>query len=244
MTMNTVDLTDDVAWISHCHEEDDRHTHLSQYVLRGEGNVLIDAGAGDEHEMKEAIRAATDDGTVDALLLTHSVLPHTQNVDSVQAEWEGVDVISASPVAEIVGLHDARPKVLNATEEVAGRTFSFLDPLMTDAVVSNWIYDHDAKVLFTAEGIGHYHSPGDCTKTSAEMDGGVPYEHVHAFHRDKLPYLECLDPEKLRAGFEAVREEFDIEWIAPMHGNPVAREDLDGYLDTVMRSVDAFKPVA
>lgn len=242
MTIRTKRLTDDITWISSCHEEGDRHIHLSQYVISDGANVLIDAGEPDSEGMIDAIRTATDGEDVDAVLLTHGVLPHTRNVSRVHQEWNDIDVVATSRGSpERIGVDNARPRIVNSTEEIAGRTFTFLDPLLTDAVVSVWIYDHAAKVLFTAEGVGHYHSPTDCESISDEMTGGIPYEHVHTFHEDKLPYLECVDPEKLRSGFEAVFDEFDIDYIAPMHGNPVARRDLEDYLDEIIRSTEAFR---
>lgn len=236
------DVADGVRWIHRCHDDGSWHLHLSQYLV-GEGRrVLVDAGSA--HRRGQAvreIRAALDGDDLEALLLTHSILPHTENLPRIREAWPDVDVIAATNAPTVVGLPDAvEPKVLNDARTIAGETFSFLDPLLTDVVGSNWVLHEGSGTLFTAEGVGHYHRPGACEHTSSELDGGVPADAIHAFHRDKLAFLGYVDPGKLRAGFESVLEEFDVERIAPMHGTPIDPGDVEGYVDRVIASVEAF----
>ena len=237
-----VQLTDRVQWICACHDFDGRHVHVSQYVVEteGGGHVLVDAGDGHAAEMVEAVEAGTDGDGPETLMLTHSILPHTGNVEALRTEWDDLAVVSASNIPQLVGLPaDTGTKFINSTETIAGGTFTFLDPLLTDVVATNWVYSHDAETLFTAEGVGNYHDPGECTATSRER-GEIPFDDVHDFHRDKLPFLEFVDPEKLRAGFEAVFAELDVEWIAPTHGSPIHRSDIGSYLDSVVESAGRF----
>lgn len=238
--VQAVEVADDLVWLNQCHSENGSHLHLSQYLLPSD-NILIDAGLGDEQTMKRLVTEYTDGEGVDTLLLVHSIIPHTDMVDEIRSEWGDVRVISASPLGEIVGLRDVEPMILDATEEISGRRFTFIDPLLTDIVVSNWVYDHGTETLFTAEGIGHYHSPGDCEKTSDGIDGGITLDNVHRFHRDRLPYLEYVDPEKLRTGFETLFDEHDIERIAPIHGTPITSGDIDRYIDLIIQSVREFE---
>lgn len=243
--MKRTKLTENVSWLITCHEEHGRMSHLSQFVIQGtNANVLIDAGHADPDEMVEAINDVTDGAGIDVLLMTHAMLPHTENVRTVMDEW-GAEVISSSPIAVMVGLPEtAKPKKVNATEEIAGRTFTFLDPLLTDVIISNWIFDHESGILFTAEGPGHYHDETECQLTSAEMDDGIDFDDIHQFNEDKLPFLEVVDPAKLQAGFDAVFETLDVEYIAPMHGNPVHQDDLDDYIGKLIESVSRFKSTA
>jgi flavorubredoxin len=235
-------LTDSIYWLRDCHDVGDgQHIHVSQYIIEvGDHYVLVDAGGDFEGGLKDAILECTDGQGIDTLLLTHSILPHMRNANVVQEEWEDVTVISAASTPVIVGLRNAESKVMNSTKEVLGEDFVFLDPLLTDVVNSNWIFYPKEGVLFTAEGIGHYHDPAQCAATSADLDDGIPYDHVHAFHRDKLPFLAYIDPEKLRRGFESVFDRFDTEYIAPIHGTPVERPDIDQYVDRIIQSAEAF----
>lgn len=237
-----VQLSDRVQWIRACHAFDGRHMHVSQYVVEtdGGGHVLVDAGDGHAAEMVDAIEAGTDGEGPETLMLTHSILPHTGNVEALKAEWGDLAVVSASNIPQLVGLPaDTGTKFINSTEEISGGEFTFLDPLLTDVVATNWVYSHDAKTLFTAEGVGHYHDPGECDATSRDL-GGIRFDDVHDFHRDKLPFLEYVDPEKLRAGFETVFDELDVEWVAPTHGTPVHRSHLSEYVDSIVESADEF----
>lgn len=236
------EVADGIRWIHQCYETDDWHMHISQYLVEGDGGyVLIDAGS--DHRRGQAVGEIGDalgGDDLDAMVLTHSILPHTENVPRIEREWPGVEVISAANAPTVIGLPDAQPKVLNDRREIAGERFSFMDPLLTDVVGSNWALHEPSGTLFTAEGVGHYHRPDDCDRTSSEMADGVPYEAIHSFHRDKLAFLGYVDPAKLRGGFESVLEGFDIERIAPMHGNPVDPGDVDGYVDRVIESAGEF----
>lgn len=234
-------LTDDIDWMFECHDVNGEHMHLSQYIIHTDDrHILVDAGLDYEEYLKDAIETCTDGKGIDALLLTQSILPHTRSANAVQDDWEDVDVISAASSPAMVGIRRARSKVMNSTEDVAGREIRFRDPLLTDIVNSNWLYDVESGVLFTAEGFGHYHGRSRCEATSSTFADGIPYERIHRFQRDKLPYLQYVDPTKLRAAVDAVFDELDVSYIAPVHGNPVERSDLGSYLDRVLRSAETL----
>lgn len=236
------ELDDSIQWIHQCYETDDWHMHTSQYLIGDDRKVLIDAGS-DHHRSRaiDEIKTALDGASLEALLLTHSILPHTENLPRIQAEWPDIEIIAATNAPTVVGLPAAaEPKILNDRRTIATHPFSFLDPLLTDVVGSNWVLHEPTGTLFTAEGVGHYHHPGDCDRTSSELTGGIPREAIHAFHRDKLAFLGYLDPEKLRGGFLSVLRSFDIERIAPMHGNPIDPGDIDAYVDGVVESASDF----
>lgn len=242
--MRTVtELTDSIEWLSRCESNDDgTHMHLGQYLLEtDEGYVLVDAGEGHGEELTGTIEARTDGEGVDAVVLTHSILPHTENVDAIQELWSDATIISAVGNPSAVGLDDAEPSFAGQTETLAGETFTFLDPLITDVVVSTWIYHHESKTLFTAEGVGHYHAPGECTDLSSAYNDGVPSEYVHAFAEDKLRFLEFVDPERLRIGFENLLEEYDVDRLAPAHGTPILGSDIDRYAETLTDVAGEFE---
>jgi len=236
------DLTEEIEWISRCHGNGDgeTHMHLGQYLIEGSsGYVLVDAGEGHDAELNEEIEAATGGAGIDVVLLTHSILPHTGNVAALKEAWEDATVIAAVGNPAAVGI-DAEPSVTGETEEVAGATFTFIDPLITDVVVSTWIYHHESSTLFTSEGVGHYHAPGECTHLSTDYEDGVPFEYVRAFAADKLKFLDFVDPEKLRIGFDNLLAEYDVERIAPTHGAPIERGDIERYADTLARAAGEF----
>jgi len=234
-------LTDDVHWIGNCHPDDGRHLHMSEYLVRGdEGTVLVDSGSShNREEIVAEVNDLTDGAGPDVVLLTHSTLPHTENVPAFEAEWGEIETIAATGrFPEIVGLPDAEPRQLNQPVEFAGRPFTCIHPLLTDVTVSQWAFDHESGVLFTAEAFGHYHDPGTCDRTTAEMDGAIPRAHVDDFYMDKLPFVDLLDREKLGDAFGMLFDILDVSYVAPIHGNPVAAEDIDDYVDDVLRALE------
>lgn len=235
------ELVDDVHWIRNCHPDDGRHLHMSEYLLRdGTDTILVDSGSSHyREEIVSEVNRLTDGAGPDVVLLTHSTLPHTENVPAFEDEWGETETIAATGrFPEVVGLPDAEVRQLNQPVEFAGRPFTCIHPLLTDVTVSQWAYDHESGVLFTAEAFGHYHDAESCGQTSAEMEGGIPTEHIDDFYMDKLPFVDFLDREKLGDAFEMLFDILDVTYVAPIHGTPVAAEDIDDYVDDVMQALD------
>jgi len=246
-------LTDGVHWLSHCEADGERHLHLSEYLLDGgDGYVLVDSGSTRfRDDIVAEVNAVTDGAGPDVVVLAHQVLPHKENLPAFEAEWGDLEVVTAVPrlggldliadvpgFTDIIGVSGARGTVLGRPRDLAGRTITCTRPLLTDVTVSQWLFDHDARLLVTAEAFGHYHAPGDCLKTSADLDGGVDQRHVTRFYRDKLTFLDQLDLGKVRAALEALLDRLDPRYIAPIHGTPVAGEDADAYVDSVLAAMD------
>ena len=229
-------LGNGVEWVSRCHVNEEgvavgSQTHISQYLVRAsEGNVLVDAGSGHGQELVGALEDATGGEGLDTVLLTHAILPHTGNVEVLRENFGNPTIVSTSPIPPAIGVEDAQPTVINDTQTIAGDDFTFIDPLLTDVVVSTWIYHHDSKTMFTAEGVGHYHEPEARSFLSSDYDDGIPKKGIHDFAADKLMFMEYIDPEKLEIAFGTLLDEYDIEMIAPIHGNPVVEDDIEDYV--------------
>lgn len=234
-----VSLTDDVTWISECYAYDDgTHEHVSVYLIRaGADYVLVDTGSFYHREaITDAITEATDGAGLDAIVLSHSDYPHSANVGAFREEWDDVEIVASSGVPAQQGLPErARKATIGEEMDVAGRRFGFVDPPLADRSHTAWIVDRDAEILFTADGFGNFHAPGECTATSRDLEGGIDFDDVLEHNRETLVWLRYVDPEKVGATLEAIVEEHDPRWIAPIHGNPIAAEDVDGHLDTIVR---------
>ncbi len=236
-----VQLADGLTWLSTCHggEREGRHLHLSQYLIdTASGTVLVDAGAGHGTDLVETVTDRVD--SLDAVVLTHAILPHTGGLGALRKAFPEATVVSTSPIPPAVGIEDAAPAVINDTETIAGDTVTFIDPLLTDVVVSTWVFHHPSGTMFTAEGVGHYHAPGECTRRSTDYADGIPTDHVRTFAADKLRFLEYVDPQKLAIAFDTLRDEYDVERFAPIHGNPVERPDIGPYVDTLVGVAEEF----
>jgi flavorubredoxin len=260
-----VQLTDEVLWLNECYEHGDRrddgrgnrhendehgnrhendehgnrHEHVSVYLVDdGERRIVVDTGSFYHREaIAGELEAAIGESGVDAIVLSHSDYPHSGNVRPIRERWDDVTVYASSGAPESQGLPPTAVKCeIGRSMDVAGRRFSFVDPPLADRSHTTWIYDHGSEVLFTADGFGSYHDAGDCDLASDDMPDGVPYEAVYGYHDDALVWLRYVDPAKLRSALEAILSEYDPAYVAPVHGHPVARADVDEYLDRLIRA--------
>lgn len=235
----TVELTDGVEWISTCHGVDAGHAHSSVYLLSGGdgGTVLVDAGAPGDSGLPSAVARLTGGEPADAIVFTHTNLPHTGNVGAFSGE--DTRVISATSIPAEFGDYGEAWRI-DETVEVAGRRLSFVKPPMTDHVFSMWVFDHGSGTLFMSEALGNYHAPGRCSDVVEGDTGPIPRGMIDAFCRERLPWLQYVIPGKLRSVLDD-RIPDGVEYLAPIHGNPVGSAGIDGYLD---RFVDVAAGVA
>jgi len=234
----TVKLTPDVEWINECYPTQGRHEHVSVYLIRTESKyIIIDSGSYYHRESVRArIMAATGHIGLGAIILSHADYPHAANVNAFRREWGAIDVIASSGVPELQGLPIAKKSKIGGSLEVFGRKFSFIDPPLADRSHTSWIYDHGSGFLFTADGMGNYHHPGECGLTFGEFPGGVPLTDIYDFHRTALVWLRYVDPARLRGRLESIYAQFSISYIAPIHGNPIAIKDLGIFMDRLIET--------
>ncbi|HSR42150.1 MAG TPA: MBL fold metallo-hydrolase [Longimicrobiales bacterium] len=236
----TVPLGGGVEWVHECYPLGDAHLHVSCYLVRaGEGALIVDSGSFYHRaSLSRKLRAATEPDGVGALILSHSDYPHSGNIPAFRGEWGDFDIVASSADADIQGLPYARRSRIGETLHVLGRPFVFLDPPLADRSHTTWIYDPEARVIFTADGFGNLHRPGACALTSRDLPDGVRTDDLHAFHRDTLRWLVYVDPPRLLAALERIFREHPVEWVAPIHGNPIAGADLPAYMDALRGSVE------
>lgn len=244
----TVELTDELVWIEECYDlsaelggagngvDARTHKHVSVYLVGDdEGSVLVDSGSFLHREAITAeVKQVLGDRSLDALVLSHSDYPHAANVREFVGE--GTELVASSGAPEKQGLPDARKATIGGSMEIGSRTFSFIDPPLADRSHTTWIYDHGSETLFTADGFGSRHRPGECQMVSSDFDDGIAVAAIEEFHREELVWLRYVDPEKLRVALASILEDFPVSWVAPIHGHPIAGADLEGYLDRLIEA--------
>jgi len=236
----TIELTNGVEWVNECYSMGEKHIHVSVYLIRaGDKNIVVDSGSFYHREsIRARLKEATGTQGVGALILSHADYDHGGNVAPILDEWEDVEIIASSGLPAILGLPpNAKQSVIGESMEVLGRRFSFIDPPLADRSHTAWIYDHGAGVLFTSDGFGNHHSDGMCDLISSDIPEGIASDDIYDFHRETLVFLRYFNPAKLRTTLESLFDTYHITYIAPVHGNPIARENLDAYLDRLNQSV-------
>jgi len=237
----TIKLTDGVQWINECYFAGPgiRHVHASVYLVgRNRANVVVDSGSFYHREdIRSRLKEATGPEGVHAIILSHTDYPHAANVPAFRDEWGDIDIIASSGVPEIQGLPYATRSKIGETMEIQGHHFSFIDPPLADRSHTSWIYDNGSGVLFTADGFGNFHIPPACNLTSADIPRGIELGAIYDYHRESLVWLRYVDPDRLLNALNQILETHDISFVAPVHGNPIARENLDEYMDKLYQSV-------
>lgn len=244
-----IPIGEGTLWVNECFPVEARtHMHVSVYVVRApEGDLVVDSGSFYHRHRIEARLAEVTGGTgVGAVILSHSDYPHAGNLDAFRREWGDIEIVASSGAPEIQGLPYARQSRLGETLEVLGRPFAFVDPPLADRSHTSWIYDRETGGLFTADGFGSYHRPGQCAWTAADYPEGPGTEALYRYHRYALSWLQYVEPDRLRAAVEDVFDRHDVRFVAPIHGSPIPAGELPGYLnrfnDAVRRISSEFRP--
>jgi flavorubredoxin len=244
-------LTDDVHWLNICYDTEGevpegQHNHVASYLITGdEGNFIIDTGSHlFEGQILDQIEEITGREGIDAILASHGDYPHLGNINEVREKWstedQRVEVYGPGVKPEVHGLPaDTIHTALDMEVDIQGRRVRFVDPPLADRTHTIWVYDYASKVLFTADGFGNFHNPPEeCDATSDDIDGRIRFEDVHNYHAEKLRWFRYIQADKLRGVMDDLFEAYDVSYVAPIHGNPIAGEDIDGYLDLLERSVE------
>ncbi len=235
-----VALARDVFWIPENYPLGaGRNVHVSVFLIRARGgNVLIDSGSFHHREslVRRISRATAGEG-IRSLVLSHSDYPHSGNIPAFRRLWGDFEIVASSGEPEIQGLPYARRSRIGESLEVAGRVLDFIDPPLADRSHTSWIYDRASRVLFVADGFGYHHADDETGLTSRQLADGFRSEEIHGFHRDTLVWLRYADPAVLMGVLREMLEAREVSWVAPIHGNPIAAEHLDDYLERLEEGV-------
>lgn len=236
-------LPSGVEWIHECFPEGDRHLHVGVYLVRApEGALLIDSGSFHHREQIAAsVRRATGGRGIRALVLSHTDYPHSGNISPLRAEWGDFEIVASCADPEIQGLPYARRSRIGESLDVLGRRFRFLDPPLADRSHTTWVYDEEAEVLFVADGFGTLHAAGCCDRFWGELPEGDRAAGVAAFHEQTLRWLRFVDPRRLMGALRDLFEAHPAAAVAPIHGPPILREELEAYLENLE---DAVRDIA
>lgn len=238
--MNEITLTPEVVWIAEAFQlPDGRLQHVSVYLIRTpDGNIVVDSGSFYHRDaIRDRLSAAVGDTGVQALILSHSDYPHSANIGEFRETWGDFEIIASCGNAAIQGLPYATPSRIGGSLDVCGRTFRFLDPPLADRSHTSWIYDTISKVLFAADGFGLVHNQGETAFTSRDYPEGISSRAIHDFHAEALVWLRYADSDVMSETFDRLFEHNDCSWVAPIHGAPIASEDLPDYLAKLNTSV-------
>lgn len=230
----------ELVWVNECFPlGPDEHEHVSVYLLDGaDARVVMDSGSFYHREsIRDRLEALVGTDGLDGLVLSHSDYPHSGNIGALRRAWGDIEIVASSAAPEIQGLPYATRCPVGGSMDVCGRRMSFIDPPLADRSHTTWMFDHRAGALFTSDGFGNVHRPGQCAWASTDFPDGIPMRDIRRFHQQALRWLRYVDPPRLEARLREIFDEFDVAWICPVHGNVIPGSDLDRYLDRLDESV-------
>jgi flavorubredoxin len=235
-----IEFTDGVQWLKRCYPDEHGHEHVAAYLLSTDDrHVLVDSGSHHhEDSLVSTLRERVGSGTLDTIVLSHPDLPHSANVRAVQALDDDVELICANSAPEVVGLPARTRCVFNETMRVGNRDITFLESPLADIIFTSWPYDHETGVLFTADGFGQFHDPGACDRVYDTDLKGLSVDTLATYNRHSLRWLELIDPEKLMAHLRRQFDAYDVSYVAPAHGPPIAGHLVPAYLDRLEEAVE------
>lgn len=229
-----VTIAPGVHWLPHWFEQADRRMHLSTYLIEcSQGNVLIDTGANiHEAGIVSDVTEVVGEAGIDTIILTHSTLEHTANIDAFETRWSDVETIASTTAPDVMGTPTASAWRLGQTTDIRGDEFSFLEPLLTDNVFTVWVYHAPSGVLFTSEAFGRYHTEGYSETSPLRIDDDPgAFANVFKYCTDRLEFLKFVETGEIASRVDEMFEEVDVDLIAPAHGNPLAVDDVDEYFE-------------
>ncbi|QLG61917.1 oxygen-binding di-iron domain-containing protein [Halorarum salinum] len=223
----------DIEWISEPYDFGDGLVHVSVFLLKNDGeSILVDTGSHyHEEAIVEEIQNASNNGSLEGVIVSHADLPHAGNVGSLEDTLGGFDVICATAAPELVGVSVDIGCNPGERLTVAGRLISFIDAPLADITDTVWAFDHDTGTLFTADGFGNHHQDSETEYTSEDLSGNVSSERIYEYHRQMFRWLEFVDPERLIDDVDEIFSTYDVDCIAPTHGTPIIGADIEPYLE-------------
>ena len=217
-------LAADLYQLWECVEGDHGHESVCVYLMLNAGHpILIDCGSHlHRAEIMQGLETLLAGAAPEYIFLTHSELPHAGNLQALTHKWPEIKVIVSNvmlPYIEITPTVPAEQVIaVNPGQllTVGERRLHFLSAVLKDQPGSHWIFEPETGALFTGDGFGYYHAPGQCDPAAGEND--VRVEQFEAFHASAFRFLRWVQPEKVFPDLERVFENYPVRLIAPAHG--------------------------
>jgi len=236
-----VRLNDSVLWVNQSYEMDNgQHHHISPYLIEApEGYVLIESGSIEHQDvLLERLDSIVGDSGISAAILSHYDLPHVANARVFRDKWDFnlyTSFSGGSTTPESLGMGKSIKCTHGESMKIAGEQFNFPWPPLVDAGHSMWVYHETSKTLFVAD-MGHYHRPGEGSILWNEKEHRVT--SMTDYMNDALPFTKYLDTAKMQDAFNILLNEYEVEYLAPVHGNPVAGSDeVSKYMDYYIKAI-------
>ncbi|MET8878442.1 hypothetical protein ACWEO2_31800 [Nocardia sp. NPDC004278] len=225
----------------------------NNYLVRTDaGSLLIDTGlAADRQDVLADIAALVSaDEELSVLLLRMSEFDSTQNLVEIEDLHTISRIYSTFEDAPMWGAYSTEDEVLNAHHrarlhrigvnmirgveyiELGGRRLKLIRPLLR-LLPTYWVYDEDARMLYTSDSFGHVVSGG--TDGALEVDPDADPTTVEDVLRHLVGtrywWLPTAATSLIRDDVRRIFAEHDVHTIAPARGGLIrGKEAVDRHV--------------
>lgn len=215
---------------------------FSAFLIVDEKSLLIDTcGPKQQAAFLEAVQFCLGAKPLDYIWISHVELPHAGNTPALKRIYPAAQVVTAKGGEnyDLHGLDDAIQVAPGDVIELGTHSAEMVDALFVDHGLSQWLYERNTGMLFTADWAHNFHEPscGHCFKFVDEMMASgyndetlIEDVKVNAWYQ--FPWLAWADADDLDTAIDRLFEQYDVRILAPSHGN-IIRQDFKRYIPKI-----------
>lgn len=241
--LEPLDRFDTSAWLD---EADDAHSSQNAFLLTDEESLLLDTlTLPNSDAVLSHLDTILEGDRLDYLVISHPEANHAGNAFTIMQEYPEATVIvpgrGAGRGQGHTGEHelyhlitdDSAPgSVQNDIEYVTGGEtidlgafeVEFHRPHIADHAFTTWMTERTTETLFPIDGLGFLHPDSKCIAFADEFDHEVTVEQLYRFHSRAFPWMQFVDPAKMRAAADEMWDQYSPAMVAPAHGSVVRRD--------------------
>ena len=207
---------------------------FSAFLIVGEKSLLIDTcGPKQQTAFLAALEQGLDGRELDYIWISHVELPHAGNASAIKRRYPNAQIVTRAGGEnyELHGLQNALTVAPGDVLDLGEHVVEMVDPLFVDHGLSQWLYERNTGLLFTADWGHNLHEPacGHCFKFVREMlatgyDKETMIEDIRVNAWYQFPWLAWTDPDEIADAVADIFERYDVKIFAPSHGNIIREE--------------------
>ena len=215
---------------------------FSAFLIVDEKALLIDTcGPKQKTAFLDALQHALGGKPLDYIWISHVELPHAGNAAAIKRIHPQAQIVTVAG-GDNYALHGLEDAVMASPGDVIDlgtASVEMVDALFVDHGLSQWLFERESGMLFTADWGHNLHEPacGHCFAFVDEMmaDGYTAETmiddiKVNAWYQ--FPWLAWSDGDLIDQAIDRLFEQYDVKIFASSHGN-IIRKDFKQFIPMI-----------
>jgi len=208
--------------------ETELHYQQVAYLVADDRSLLYDTltPMSEEAILGHLDDVLGDDG-LDYLVVSHPEANHAGNAGAILDAYPDATLVASARGVhhELFGLTEEDAFVEDGdTLDLGDHTVKFVKPYFLDHAMTTWMYEETTGTVFTADFMGADHMDGECLHFVDEMKYDLTESQLERFNGMAFVWFRVADPETVNEAIDEFLDAFDIEMIAPAHGQTIRTE--------------------